>query len=311
MRPNDAIMRQMSKQVYSGLQHRTFRNLMFQRLIEGYGYDNKIAIARRLVAEIIDLIEQTMPLSERVKPGQLVWLARNANDKKTRGQSSEDFEKETIILDLLSESDIDALMNGQSSVSLRQERSVRLINQAADQGAALSQAEVAAMTGLSPSTISSYVRGHESETGKLLPTVGTVLDLGPKITHKAEAARLWVQGYEPLTIAQKMDHGLKNIEQYIVDFKRVRLIARKHPQSEAPFLLEMSPSLVAEYWALVEEFYPDDIRYPSPKRPEEGAQGDGCAPPQGRRVGASEVRGGGVGGAGPPQENHEEEGEST
>jgi hypothetical protein len=289
MTANEAISRQMKKQLYSGLQYRTFRNSLLRRLIEGYGYDNKIEIARRLVAEIIDLIEESMPLAKRVKPGQLVWLARSATDKKSRGQSSKDFEKVTVILDLLSESDIDALINGSEISVLRKERSVRLIKDAAIQGAALSTTEVGAICGLSPSTVSGYVRSHEGQTGKLLPTAGTVLDLGPKITHKVEAVRYWLHGYEPLEIAQKMDHALKNIETYITDFKRVRMIARKHLESEAPFLLKMSPRLVSEYWSLVEEYYPDELYVPSSTGPEDGAQGDGCAPPEGRRVGASEV----------------------
>jgi len=286
---NEAVSRVMKKQLYSGLQYRTFRNSLLRRLIEGYGYDNKIEIARRLVAEVIDLIEETMPLAQRVKPGQLVWLARSATDKKSRGQSSNNFEKVTVILDLLSESDIDALINGTEISALRKERSVRLIKHAATQGAALSTTEVGAICGIAPSTVTGYVRSHERETGKLLPTTGTVLDLGPKVTHKVAAVRYWLHGHEPLEIAQKMDHALKNIETYISDFKRVRMIARKHLKSEAPFLLKMSPRLVSEYWSLVTEYYPDELYVPSSTGPEDGAQGDGCAPPEGHRVGASEV----------------------
>ena len=308
MSSNESISRQMKKQLYSGLQYRTFRNSLLRRLIEGYGYDNKIEIARRLAAEIIDLIEETMPLAERVKPGQLVWLARSATDKKSRGQSSKDFEKVTVILDLLSDSDIDALMNGTGIPALREERSVRLIKNAASQGAALSHTEIGAICGITPATVSKYVKSHETKTGKLLPTVGTVLDIGPKITHKVDAVRYWIHGHEPLEIAQKMDHALKNIEEYITAFKRVRLISRKHAQSEAAFLLDMSPHLVSEYWSLVEEYYPDEIFVASSTRPEEGAQGDGCAPPQGRRVGASEVKGGGVGFDGTPKDNRAEGG---
>ena len=36
--------RLMQKQLYSGLQYRTFRNMLMRRLLEGYGYDNKIEI---------------------------------------------------------------------------------------------------------------------------------------------------------------------------------------------------------------------------------------------------------------------------
>jgi len=57
-------------------------------------------------------------------------------------------------------------------------------------------------------------------------------------------------------------------------------------------------SSVSDYETLVVESHLDKACRSSPTRPEEGAQGDGCAPPQGRRAGVSEVKAGGVGGVG-------------
>lgn len=285
MSSKEAIRRQMTRNLYSGLQYRTFKNILLKRLIEGYGYENKIEIARRLVAEVIDSIEEYMPMQERVKPGQLVWLARVVNDHGNRGQSSKDFEKIPVILDLVSEEDIQALIDGKGIKEVRQQRTVRMIRQAAEQGGTLANTDCAAICSINPVTVSKYVTEHEEKTGKLLPTAGTVLDIGPKITHKVQAVRSWIYGYEPLEIALKMDHRVENIERYIKDFKRVRLVAKRYDKDRAAFILKMSPNLVQQYWNLVEEFYPDEIGQSEPERPEDGERGDGREPPQGSRAG--------------------------
>ena len=134
MSSREALRRQMARNVYGGLQYRTFRNILFKRLIEGYGYESKVEIARRLVAEVIDNIEQYMLLKERVKPGQFVWLARANSDEGNRGKSSKDFDRSLVILDLVSDEDIQALMDGKSISDIRKERVVRLIKQTAKQG---------------------------------------------------------------------------------------------------------------------------------------------------------------------------------
>ena len=285
MSSKEAIRRQMARNLYGGLQYRTFRNILIKRLVEGYGYENKIEIARRLVADIIDSIEQYMPMQERVKPGQLVWLARSADDHGNRGQSSKDFEKIPVILDLVSEEDIQTLMDGKGIKEVREQRTIRLINQTAEQGGTLANTDSAAICCINPVTVSKYVNKHEEKTGRLLPTAGTVLDIGPKISHKVQAVRSWICGYEPLEIAHKLDHRVENIERYINDFKRVRLVAKRYDKDRAPFILKMSPNLVQQYWNLVEEFFPGEITQSGPERPEDGERGDGREPPQGSRAG--------------------------
>ena len=53
---------------------------------------------------------------------------------------------------------------------------VRLINEAKQQGAVLSQSDLTAIMLLSSATLSKRVRKYQKETGKLLPTTGNVLD---------------------------------------------------------------------------------------------------------------------------------------
>jgi len=76
--------------VYGPLQERTLRNGLIKKLIEGYGYSDKLEIAKRLVDEFLDTIDQFSPPVDRVKTGQMVWIARSDKDKQGYGKRSED-----------------------------------------------------------------------------------------------------------------------------------------------------------------------------------------------------------------------------
>ena len=46
-------------------------------------------------------------------------------------------------------------------------------------------------------------------------------DIGPTLTHKGVAIRLWLQGTEPVEVARRINHSLTSVERYIQHFCRV------------------------------------------------------------------------------------------
>jgi Protein of unknown function (DUF1670) len=54
-------------------------------------------------------------------------------------------------------------------------------------------------------------------------------------------------------IASRTYHANKSVDRYIEGFERVRLLAAKHPDEELPLLCAMSPNVVAQYLAILDE----------------------------------------------------------
>jgi hypothetical protein len=103
------INREYAKNIYGPLQGRTLRNALIKKLIDGYGYSDKLEIAKRLVDDFLETVARFAPLVDRVKPGQLVWIARSEGDKQGYGKSSADTEAKTAVLSLVTEEDLEAL----------------------------------------------------------------------------------------------------------------------------------------------------------------------------------------------------------
>lgn len=252
------LKREYAKNVYGPLQGRTLRNVLIKKLIDGYGYSDKLEIAKRLVDDFLDTVDRFSPPVNRVKPGQLVWIVRSYRDKQGYGKRSADTEAKSAILSLVTEEDIDTFAKDGRLEQIKDKRMIRLINEAKQQGGVLSLADLSAIMLLSSPTLSKRTRKYQEETGKLLPTAGNVLDIGRGITHKRDVVELYAKGYNPLEISRMTDHELKNAETYIEDMERVKILASKDVQTIAR-LTRLSPSLVKEYLEIIRTYYPESM----------------------------------------------------
>ena len=250
MNGRGALKREYAKNIYGPLQERTLRNALIKKLIEGYGYSDKLEIAKRLVDDFLDTVDHFSPPVDMVKPGQMVWIARSERDKQGYGKSSADTEAKTAVLSVVTEEEM---------VALAKDGRVELINEAKQQGMVLSLADLSALMLLAPATLSKYTRRYQKEAGKLLPTAGNVLDIGRGITHKRDVVELYAKGYNPLEIARMTDHELENVERYIEDMERVKIVASKDVQTISR-LTGLSISLVEEYLEIIRAYYPESIK---------------------------------------------------
>jgi hypothetical protein len=248
--------RDYAKDVYGPLQGRTLRNVLIKKLIDGYGYSDKLEIAKRLVDDLLDTVDRFSPSVDKVKPGQMVWLARSDKDKQGYGKKSADTEAKRVMLSLVTEEDTDTLAKEGKIKQIKDKRMVRLIKEAKQQGVVLSLADLSAIMLLATATLSKRTRNYQKETGKLLPTAGNVLDIGRGITHKRETVELYAKGYNAMEISRKIDHELKNVETYIEDMERVKIVASKDKQTISR-ITRLSISLVDEYLVIIRTYYPE------------------------------------------------------
>jgi hypothetical protein len=102
----------------------------------------------------------------------------------------------------------------------RRQQIMRMTVEAQEQGALLTQEDLALILDCDPKTIRGDIKALREE-GLVAPTRGTVRDIGPGVSHKRRAVELWLAGKEPLDAARQLNHSLKAVERYIQAFCRV------------------------------------------------------------------------------------------
>jgi len=130
----------------------------------------------------------------------------------------------------------------------------RLCHEACQQGALLSQEDLVRLLFLSRATIQRILASHRL-AGDYVPTRGSYHDIGPAPSHKAQVIRLYLRGFQPTEIAQRLCHHLSSVERYLDDFCRVMgaLEAGFSPSAIEQFSGH-SQRLIGEYQELYLQF---------------------------------------------------------
>jgi hypothetical protein len=93
----------------------------------------------------------------------------------------------------------------------------RLCWEAYEQGATLTVEDLAHLLITSQRTISRILANYAKQD-VFIPTRGRVRDIGPGISHKAQAVHLYLKGFTPTEIATRLGHHLSCVERYLDDF---------------------------------------------------------------------------------------------
>jgi hypothetical protein len=109
----------------------------------------------KLADELLCIFEDIVPQRSRLKPGQILW---NALDKNTRGDSP-NRKYVPVILTLISEEDVELLVQGVHMSKITERAIARMIQEAYHQGGILSSRDLGLITLRQPSATSS-IRKH-------------------------------------------------------------------------------------------------------------------------------------------------------
>jgi len=253
------------------IKKRSLPDLLVHKFLTEYGYDHGPVIARAIVDDILTTVLQCYP--ERVPPKTIVWLAvRRESHGQRKGLAVTDLIP--VQLSMITDSEVKLL----TDPHLRRERKARrAFNRARfarwcfeayTQGGVLTQLDLSLLSGLSVHYISCALREYEEETGEVVPTRGTVHDIGPSVTHKPEVIRRWLRKESPAKIDRALHHSQTSVDRYIADYQKVRILARKFPVANLPVLSGLSVSVVQQYLALLREYEPGLALYqPVPAEP--------------------------------------------
>lgn len=211
------------------LRDKNLQQLLLHRFLNHYGYDKGKVTAKAIIEDILQLIDDYFLVSSidndlhHIHYGQLVWMAVPLDEYPQRGKSIAATRMKPVVLSFVTDDDISHIAHGFDSKTLRKKRLERWVNEAFDQGALLTQLDLAALLGVCDAVVSQYAREIQ-QNGKVLPTRGNIHDLSGAVTHKREIITLYLEGYLTPEIALKTKHSKEAVDRYIHDYHRVETL---------------------------------------------------------------------------------------
>lgn len=248
---------------YGPLRDKTLTNVLRQMFISEFGYDNKVLFAEAMIERILATIEAFIQPRSQLKPGQVLWMAVAHDGRKHAYQPMKDSPLVPVVLDLVTDEDLQALAQGEKWLTLRRRRHARLLDQALAQGGVLAQTDLAALTLISSCVVGQDIAAVQQAEGRTLPYRGTVQDLGPTLSHKVQVARLLEAGYLEPEICRRLSptHSLHSVEHYAQLYKNMlKLLEQGLAPAEISSILSLNPSLLNEYLSIVKEHHPEVLR---------------------------------------------------
>ena len=227
-----------------------------EAIIGQIGRDFNLApfMARTQFEQMQRYFEQYLGLQRDV--GQMTFLAVSADTPP--GRSLPDCPRIAITLTLDSPDDLEALRLGVAA--LRRSKIQRLTVEAYEQGALLTQEDLARLLCTSRSTIKRDVAYLRSED-VAVPTRGQIKDIGRGVSHKAQIVSDWLAGYTFSEIQRRRCHGIGSIERYCDDFLRVaRLHTHELTVTEIRISTGLSERLIQEYLGLYAQIDPTNTQ---------------------------------------------------
>lgn len=227
-----------------------------EAIIDQIGRDFNLApfMARTHFEQMQRYFERYLGLTRDV--GQATFLALSAANPP--GQAVADCERVAVTLTLDSADDLEALRQGVAT--LRRSKIQRLTREAQEQGALLTQEDLARLLCASRSSIKRDIV-HLRREGTNVPTRGQIKDIGRGVSHKTLIVSDWLAGYTFSQIKDRRWHALTSIERYCRDFQRVaRLYAHGLSIAEIRRSTGLSERLIGEYLALYQAAGVDNER---------------------------------------------------
>ncbi len=245
------------------LKDKDLKQLLLYNFLNSYGYDKGAITANAIIDDILKIIDDYFLVSSidddlhHIHYGQLVWMAVPVDEYPKRGKSIAATRMKPVVLSFITDQDTSHIAHGFDSKTLRKRRLKRWVDEAFDQGALLTQLDLAMLLGVCDAVVSKYVNEIQKE-GHLLPTRGNIHDLSGAITHKREIITLYLEGYLTPEIALKTKHSNEAVDRYIKDYHRVELLWKHDIKNldQISQLARLSKRVIQQYVDLL----PDKIK---------------------------------------------------
>jgi len=208
----------------------------------------------QVLVEAIEEVYFADPALREGAEGQLKYSCVRID--QPAGKPITDCQMVTVVLTLFDPKDRGQLAcdGKQAAVALRQRRLMRITEQAREQGGLLSQEDLAEILMCDVRTIRRDVESLRQK-GIVVATRGQVRDIGPGVSHRGIAVRLWLEGKEPVEVARHINHSLAAVENYLEKFKRVVYLRGKHfDDYQSALTIGISVAAVKTFVAIYEQY---------------------------------------------------------
>lgn len=247
------------QETFSPLRDKTLASVLCHLFVTEFGYENKVIFAQAAVERILETMEAFMKPASQLKPGQLLWMAVAHDGHKHAYRPMKEIPQVPVILDVVTDEDLQALADGEDFRVVRRNRHARLLEQALDQLGVLAQGDLSAITLTSQRQVSEDIARFQKAAGRMLPYRGSVQDVGATLSHKVEVARLLEAGYLEPEICRLLSpvHDLRSVENYAQTYKNViKLLERGFAPIEISGILAIGERLVNTYVAIIHGHHP-------------------------------------------------------
>jgi biotin operon repressor len=203
---------------------KTIRSKMKNLAVQGAGLSSWES---DVLVDVIEEVYFAEPGLREISEGQIKKNCIASSEGP--GKELKDCQLTTVILTLFDKNDsldLSSHTNEGRSVEVRQRRLMRIASEAKDQSGLLSQEDLSELLMCDVRTVRRDVQALK-KNGIVIPTRGTIKDIGPGVTHREIAVRLWIEGKEPVAIKDHINHHIKSVESYLEKFKRVVYLRRK------------------------------------------------------------------------------------
>jgi hypothetical protein len=240
--------------MYGPQLRKSLKTVLTAKFANEYAFLGGSKVAAVIAEDVLGVVDAHLLPHSAVAKGQVPWLAVGLDASAGYGKTIEDAPLVPVVLTLVADEDIRAREKGEDLREIKKRVVERILKETYTQGGVLSATDVALLLSICHNTAAAYIREIEKEKNILLPTRGSVHDLGPKTTHKAQIVRMVkLKKMPPPEVARATSHSLPDVDRYLNDFERVEKLVGRLPKDDIPFVTKMSPSLVDEYVALLNE----------------------------------------------------------
>ena len=253
-------MKEKSSTPQSRWAKRSLKQQLLYKFINDYGYERGPVVAAAIIDDILVQIEGVY--SDRLPPRHINWPAVPVHNG-SKGKSPDIHQLVNVRLQMVTDPEV-AILNDQKLLgqqaakrTFNQHRFARWCQEAYEQGALLTLFDLSLLSGLGEGQVGYLLRQYQEEHKTTLPLRGTVHDIGPAVSHKAEVIRRFLRGQSPAAIARELNHTQPAVDTYIKDYEVTRKLVQKFPIKEIPALSRRSISLVKEHIKLIRQYEPD------------------------------------------------------
>lgn len=236
-----------NKTVSERLNAKTLDQMFVNRVEQGYECPPFVSNAILETAKSVFVPDQGN--QDALTVGQVKILGISASEPAGKPLSKCAMKTAVVTLDAGKEDE--EIRGNYGLAALRQARLSRITHEAWDQGVSLTQEDLAfKLLNCGVRTVRRDIKAL-AKRGVIVPTRGQQKDIGPGISHRVGAVRLYIARKTYSEIERTMKHSLTAIKRYILTFSRVAYLTEKgYSRKEIAFLVQISERLTREYQAL-------------------------------------------------------------